>query len=72
MKAGYRKSKASSPVHRLSISVRFLSGDKVIFGATVDILNIDTDETVTYQIVGDDEADVKSNKISINSPIVGS
>ena len=43
--------------------------DKVIFGATVDILNIDTDEMVTYQIVGDDEADVKNGKISVNSPI---
>ena len=45
------------------------AGDKVIFGTTVDIINIETDETVTYKIVGDDEADVKSNKISINSPI---
>lgn len=44
-------------------------GDKVIFGATVDILNVDTDETVTYQIVGDDEADVKAGKISYSSPI---
>ncbi len=44
-------------------------GDKVIFGTTVDILNIETDEVLTYKIVGDDEADVKSNKISINSPI---
>ncbi len=44
-------------------------GDKVIFGTTVDIVNTDTDETVTYKIVGDDEADVKSNKISVNSPI---
>ena len=43
--------------------------EKVIFGATVDIINIDTDETVTYQIVGDDEADVKGGKISVNSPI---
>lgn len=43
--------------------------DKVIFGATADIVNVDTDETVTYQIVGDDEADVKANKISVNSPI---
>src|SRR6056300_718649 len=33
--------------------------DKVIFGTTVDLLNVDTDETVTYQLVGDDEADVK-------------
>ena len=44
-------------------------GDKVIFGCTVDIVNIDTDETVTYKIVGDDEADVKANKISYQSPI---
>lgn len=43
--------------------------DKVIFGVTVDIINVETDETVSYQIVGDDEADVKHNKISINSPI---
>ena len=44
-------------------------GDKVIFGVTVDIINIETDEMVTYKIVGDDEADVKNNKISVNSPI---
>lgn len=43
--------------------------DKVIFGSTVDIINVETDETIAYQIVGDDEADVKANKISVNSPI---
>lgn len=43
--------------------------DKVIFGTTIDIINVETDETITYQIVGDDEADVKNNKISVNSPI---
>ncbi|MGH1471529.1 MAG: transcription elongation factor GreA [Cellvibrionaceae bacterium] len=43
--------------------------DKVIFGTTVEIVNVDTDQTVTYQIVGDDEADVKHNKISVSSPI---
>ncbi len=43
--------------------------DKVIFGTTVDILNLETEEMVTYKIVGDDEADVKLNKISVNSPI---
>jgi transcription elongation factor GreA len=42
---------------------------KVIFGVTVDIVNCETDETRTYQIVGDDEADIKNNKISVNSPI---
>lgn len=45
------------------------AGEKVIFGTTVDIINIETDESLSYKIVGDDEADVKSNKISINSPI---
>jgi len=42
---------------------------RVIFGVTVSLLNLDTDEKVTYQIVGDDEADVKQGKISVNSPI---
>ncbi|SET58548.1 transcription elongation factor GreA [Thalassotalea agarivorans] len=42
---------------------------KVIFGVTVTLLNIDTDEEVTYQIVGDDESDIKQNRISVNSPI---
>ena len=42
---------------------------KVIFGVTVELLNLDTDGKVTYQIVGDDEADIKSNMISVYSPI---
>ncbi|WP_166838935.1 transcription elongation factor GreA [Rheinheimera pleomorphica] len=42
---------------------------KVIFGCTVTILNLDTEEEVTYRIVGDDEADIKNNLISVNSPI---
>ena len=42
---------------------------KVIFGATVEIANTETDETVTYQIVGDDEADIKQGKLSVGSPI---
>lgn len=42
---------------------------KVIFGVTVDIANVDTDESVTYQIVGDDEADIKRGKLSVSSPI---
>lgn len=41
---------------------------KVIFGTTVRLLNIDTGKTVTYQIVGEDEADVKNAKISFSSP----
>ena len=42
---------------------------KVIFGSTVTVYNTKTDEEVTYKIVGDDEADIKSNLISVNSPI---
>lgn len=42
---------------------------KVVFGATVSVLNVDTDEELTYKIVGNDEADVAHNKISVNSPI---
>ena len=42
---------------------------KVIFGTTVTILNVDTEEETTYRIVGDDEADIKRNLISVNSPI---
>ena len=42
---------------------------KVIFGTTVTILNTATDEETTYRIVGDDEADIKNNLISVNSPI---
>ena len=50
------------------IDVRWNNG-KVIFGTTVTILNVDTDEEVRYRIVYDDEADIKNNLISVNSPI---
>src|SRR5690554_4662815 len=42
---------------------------RVIFGATVTAYNTKTDEEVTYKIVGDDEADIKQNLISVNSPL---
>ena len=42
---------------------------KVIFGSTVTIANIDSGDEVTYQIVGEDEAEIKQNKISVSSPI---
>lgn len=45
------------------------AGEKVIFGVTVDLINVDSDETITYQIVGEDEANIKANKISVTSPI---
>jgi transcription elongation factor GreA len=45
------------------------AGGKVVFGATVELLDLDTDQEVRYQIVGDDEADIKAGRISVNSPI---
>jgi len=42
---------------------------RVVFGATVELLDVDSDSEVTYQIVGDDEADIDQGKISISSPI---
>jgi transcription elongation factor GreA len=47
-----------------------IDGDgRCVFGATVELQDLDNEETVTYQIVGDDEADIKRGKISVSSPI---
>jgi transcription elongation factor GreA len=45
------------------------AGGKVVFGATVVVLELDNDEEFTYQIVGDDEAEIKHGLISVSSPI---
>ncbi len=45
------------------------AGGRVVFGATVELLNLDTDEEVRYQIVGEDEADIKQGRVSVVSPI---
>jgi transcription elongation factor GreA len=42
---------------------------RIVFGATVEVEDLDSGERSTYQIVGDDEADIKESKISVNSPI---
>ena len=42
---------------------------KIVFGTTVELLDIDTDAEVSYKIVGDDEADIKAGMISVNAPI---
>lgn len=42
---------------------------RVVFGTTVNLINVTTDERVSYKIVGDDEADIKQSMISVNSPI---
>jgi transcription elongation factor GreA len=52
------------------IDTRLLETDgRCVFGATVDLEDMKSGEKVTYQIVGDDEADIKQGKISISSPI---
>ena len=51
------------------IDVSKLDGDTVKFGATVSVVDEDTEEEASYKIVGEDEADVRSGKISITSPI---
>ena len=51
------------------IDVSKLSGDQVKFGATVSVVDEDTEESARYQIVGEHEADVRSGKVSISSPI---
>lgn len=60
--------------HKLSyVQVVDLTGvtntGKVVFSATVTLLNLDTDQNVIYQIVGEEEADLKTGKISVTSPI---
>ena len=52
------------------IDPKLLDADgRVVFGATVELEDIEGGKTVTYQIVGDDEADIKVGKVSINSPV---
>ena len=51
------------------IDVSKLSGNSVMFGATVTVVDEDTEEEKRYQIVGENEADVRSGKVSITSPI---
>jgi len=46
-----------------------LSGEKVVFGCHVTVLNIDTDEEINYQLVGEDEADIKAGLLNYKSPL---
>lgn len=48
------------------------AGGRIVFGATVELVNVDTDEQVEYQIVGELEADISAGLISVNSPIARS
>ena len=57
-----------SHAHIVDVTTMDAKG-KVVFGATVELIDVDSDETIVYQIVGEDEADIKVGMISINSPI---
>jgi len=71
---GFAEGRIAELESKLSLSeiidVKTLNANgRVVFGATVQLLNLETEEEVAYQIVGDDEADLKINLVSINSPI---
>lgn len=51
------------------IDTKTLSGSTIMFGATVKVVDEDTDDEATYHIVGDDEADIKSGLLSISAPL---
>lgn len=73
-KQGFIEARIRDIEHKLSHAVviniaEVASRNKVIFGATVKIVNTETDESISYQIVGEDEANIKSGKISVLSPI---
>ena len=57
-----------SNAHIVDVTTMEATG-KVVFGCTVELMDEDTEETVIYQIVGEDEADIKEGKISVSSPI---
>jgi transcription elongation factor GreA len=70
---GHNEGRIAELEDRLSraevIDISKLSGNSVMFGATVSLVDEDTEEEKRYQIVGENEADVKSGKVSITSPI---
>lgn len=51
------------------IDISSMSGDTIRFGATITLIDDDTEEEITYQLVGDDESDVKKGLLSISSPL---
>ena len=71
---GFTEGRIAEIEHKLSHAqiidvTRVDAGGRVVFGATVELLNLDTDGEVRYQIVGEDEADIKQGLVSIGSPI---
>lgn len=72
-KQGYIEAKISDLESRLSraeiIDLNALPRDKAVFGSNVRVMNLETDEEQTFQLVGPDEADIDENKISVFSPL---
>lgn len=73
-KQGFIEGRIADIEHKLSMAhiidpKEIHAEGKVVFGSTVTLSNLDNDEVVTYQIVGEDEADIKQAKISVGSPI---
>lgn len=73
-KQGFIEGRIAELEHKLSMAqvidpTTIHADGRIVFGATVGVLDLDTEEESTYQIVGDDEADIKAFKISVNSPI---
>lgn len=73
-KQGFIEGRIAELEHKLShahiINPQEIHADgRIVFGATVTLLDLSNDEEIRYQIVGDDEADIKVKKISVNSPI---
>ncbi len=68
VEARIRFLKSRLPQYQI-VNPKDLDGDRVTFGATVSIIDCETEKTETWQIVGEDEADLKESRISINSPI---
>ena len=72
-KQGILEARIKDLEYRLSmadiIDPSTLSHDRIAFGATVRLLNVETDEEETYQLVGPDESDVAQKKISVHSPL---
>ena len=72
-KQGIMEARIAQLEHKIAsaqvIDPAAIQDDKITFGATVTVLNVDTDEERTYMIVGEDEADLKTGKISVLSPL---
>lgn len=73
---GFIESRISDIQNKLAnaevIDIGAINSDRITFGATVDVVDLDSDEKYTYQIVGEEESDVKNGKISVFSPMARS